>query len=170
MFAFEIGQMTQKSNVKISLSPALDEDLANVITQSLKPAARLLRRNLNDESNLSLKYRKSKGTPIQIPLVLVGTRSPDNYFLNSSYYVLSIYELSSLMKTRKQGGIDFTNAQAPLQVQNAGEAIKFHVDPAMLAQLQNAPGFSPVIINIAPLNDLRLFLGITEESPTATSA
>ncbi len=29
-----------------------------------------------------------------------------------------------------------------------------------LAQLQNAPGFVPVIINIEPLEDLRTFLGL----------
>jgi hypothetical protein len=38
------------------------------------------------------------------------------------------------------------------------EEIKFHLDPAMLRQLQNAPGFVPVIINIQPLNDLKSFL------------
>ena len=47
-----------------------------------------------------------------------------------------------------------------LQLQNAGEGIKFHLDPVLLQQLQNAPGFVPVIINIHPMNDLRKFLGI----------
>ena len=41
--------------------------------------------------------------------------------------------------------------------------IKFHLSPAMLAQLQNAPGFVPVIINIEPLGDIRIFLGIKEQ-------
>jgi hypothetical protein len=40
------------------------------------------------------------------------------------------------------------------------EGIRFHLDPAQLAQLQNAPGFVPVIINIRPLNDLKSFLGV----------
>ncbi len=40
--------------------------------------------------------------------------------------------------------------------------IKFHLDPAMLQQLQNAPGFVPVIINVQPLNDLKSFLGIDD--------
>ncbi len=34
----------------------------------------------------------------------------------------------------------------------------------MLEQLQNAPGFVPVIINIQPMTDLRLFLGAQETS------
>jgi hypothetical protein len=40
--------------------------------------------------------------------------------------------------------------------------IKSHLDPAMLKQLQNAPGFVPVIFNIQPMNDLRKFLGISD--------
>jgi hypothetical protein len=58
------------------------------------------------------------------------------------------------------GGIDFTANKTPLEIQNAGEGIEFHLDPAMLRQLQNAPGFVPVIISIQPLNNLREFLGI----------
>ena len=60
----------------------------------------------------------------------------------------------------RNGGIDLTQDNLNLQTQNAGEEIKFHLDPTMLAQLQNAPGFVPVIINIQPMTDLRLFLGL----------
>ena len=49
-----------------------------------------------------------------------------------------------------------------LQAQNSGSEIKFHMDAATLAQLQNAPGFVPVIISIQPMNDLRKFLGIID--------
>jgi len=38
------------------------------------------------------------------------------------------------------------------------------VNPAMLAQLQNVPGFVPVIINIQPLKDLSVFLGLNQEA------
>ena len=69
----------------------------------------------------------------------------------------------------KKGGIDLTPANVNLQTKNTGEAIQFHMDPAMLQQLQNAPGFTPVIINIAPLDDLRLFLGINESTPSLRS-
>jgi len=62
------------------------------------------------------------------------------------------------------GGIDLTPANMHLQTQNAGEGIKFHMDSAMLKQLQNAPGFVPVIINIKPITDLRQFLGAQESS------
>ena len=60
----------------------------------------------------------------------------------------------------KKGGIDLTPANMHLETQNGGQTIKFHLDPAQLAQLQNAPGFVPVIINIQPLKDLKQFLGI----------
>ncbi len=57
-----------------------------------------------------------------------------------------------------------------LQTQNAGGGIKFHLDPALLAQLQNAPGFVPVIINIQPMTNLKQFLGLNvqESSPAAS--
>jgi ribosomal protein S18 acetylase RimI-like enzyme len=61
------------------------------------------------------------------------------------------------------GGIDLSPAKMNLQTQNAGIAIKFHLDPAMLAQLQNAPGFVPVIIYIQPMKDIRHFLGIVSQ-------
>jgi hypothetical protein len=79
------------------------------------------------------------------------------------------------MKTKREGGIDLTPANMKVQVKTGSpteafgddkgrlgdnEGIKFHLDPAMLAELQKAPGFVPVIINIRPLNDLRQFLGI----------
>jgi len=55
------------------------------------------------------------------------------------------------------GGIDLTSDKA-LSVQNNGQGIKFHLDPAQLQELENAPGFVPVIINIQPLGDLKMFL------------
>ncbi|MEI7998950.1 MAG: hypothetical protein WCH62_05535, partial [Candidatus Omnitrophota bacterium] len=81
--------------------------------------------------------------------------------------------LSRAMTTEKQdlskGGIDLTPANMNLQTHNAGVEIKFHMDSAMLQQLQNAPGLIPVIINIQPLNDLRMFLGLGESSQQTSS-
>ena len=59
-----------------------------------------------------------------------------------------------------KGGIDLTPANMNLQTQNKGGEIKFHLDAAMLQQLQNAPGFVPVIIDFQPMTDLKKFLGI----------
>ena len=59
------------------------------------------------------------------------------------------------------GGIDFNSDKLNLQLQNNGGEIKFHIDPAMLQQLKNASGFVPVIINITPLKDVSVFLGIS---------
>jgi hypothetical protein len=68
------------------------------------------------------------------------------------------------------GGIDLTPASTTLQDQHSGEGIKFHLDPAMLAQLQNAPGFVPVIINMQPLTNLQQFLGIQDSSPAPVTS
>ena len=59
------------------------------------------------------------------------------------------------------GGIDFNPARMDLEVKGQVSGIKFHLDPAQLAQLQHATGFVPVITDIQPLGDLRQFLGIT---------
>ena len=92
-----------------------------------------------------------------------------------------------LAQIAKKGGIDLTPANMNIEIKkeiassplaprndtnrspneaigpfDVSEGIKFHMNAAMLAQLQNAPGFVPVIINIQPLTNLRGFLGIQE--------
>jgi hypothetical protein len=57
------------------------------------------------------------------------------------------------------GGIHLTFDKV-LSVQNNGQVIEFPIDPTLFAQLQNAPGFVPVIINIQPMTDLRGWLGL----------
>jgi hypothetical protein len=79
-------------------------------------------------------------------------------------------------RINETGGIDLTPANMNVEVKKGiassndtnltpNEAIgpfdtgiQFHLDPAMLEQLQNAPGFVPVIINIQPLKDISVFL------------
>jgi hypothetical protein len=68
-----------------------------------------------------------------------------------------------------KGGIDLSSDKA-LQIKNSGEEIKFHLDPKMLEQIQNASGFVPVIINIQPMTDLRGFLGLTDSAPALVTA
>ena len=61
----------------------------------------------------------------------------------------------------EQGGIDFTADKTPLEISakdGPASGWKFNIDPAMLAQFQNAPGFEPVIIHMLPMTDLRVFL------------
>ena len=73
-------------------------------------------------------------------------------------------EAMNIAKNNKTGGIDLTPANMNLQTRNNGGEIKFYLDPAQLAQLQNAPGFVPVIINIQPMTNLRMFLGLADSS------
>ncbi|MBF0489352.1 MAG: metallophosphoesterase [Candidatus Omnitrophica bacterium] len=61
----------------------------------------------------------------------------------------------------EKGGVDLNAVNDNLQVKNSGEEIKFHLNPAQLAQLQNASGFTPVIIDIQPMTNIKLFLGLT---------
>ncbi len=75
----------------------------------------------------------------------------------------------------KTGGIDFKADKINLEVKmdsrqkhsgmttglDEGKGIQFNIDPAMLEQLRNAPGFVPVIINIQPMDNLPAFLGVS---------
>jgi len=81
----------------------------------------------------------------------------------------------------QKGGIDLTPAKMDLQVKKGiasslesaprnDTGITFHLDPAMLAQLQKAPGFVPVIISVQPLRDLQGFLGVQNNSTPQASA
>jgi len=81
-------------------------------------------------------------------------------------------------RTNGPGGIDLTRANMNLQTNvmdsrfrgndsrdsNNNVGIKFHLDPAKLAEFQNAPGFVPVVINIQPLKSLSSFLGVNQAS------
>ncbi len=61
----------------------------------------------------------------------------------------SIGEMVS--KENKTGGIDFTAEKMNVETRGNAQAMRFNVDPSMFQQLQDADGFSPVIINIASL-------------------
>ncbi|MBF0504502.1 MAG: hypothetical protein HQL14_05290 [Candidatus Omnitrophica bacterium] len=72
--------------------------------------------------------------------------------------ILKIQTGAHLQPTQN-GGIDLTSAQMNLQTQSNGGAIKFKMDPDTFRQFLNAPGLVPVIVNIQPLTDLKMFLG-----------
>jgi len=57
-----------------------------------------------------------------------------------------------------KGGIDLTASQMNVETRNTNGAIRFHLNPAQLAQLQNARGFIPQILTMQPLKDLRAWL------------
>lgn len=64
-------------------------------------------------------------------------------------------------RQNQTGGIDLTRVPDDLSGnENAG--IQFHIDPVQLHQLQQVPGFIPVIVNIQPISELRPFLGLTD--------
>jgi len=88
--------------------------------------------------------------------------------------------IDSAMTIQENGGIDLTSANMNLQIKvidsrfrgndngkgGNDNGIIFRLDPAQLQQLQNAPGFVPVIINIQPMTNLRIFLGLTDNQLT----
>jgi len=73
---------------------------------------------------------------------------------------------SSAFDTAAKGGIDFVGENLNLETRTSGGEIKFEMDPQQLLELQNAPGFTPVIINIQPMINLRIFLGLKDDAAT----
>jgi uridine kinase len=62
------------------------------------------------------------------------------------------------------GGIDLTSDKMNLQMRNSASGIQFNFDPVMLRKLQNASGFTPVIIDIRPMTtSVQMFLGVKSE-------
>jgi hypothetical protein len=61
------------------------------------------------------------------------------------------------------GGIDLSG-ESSLSVEDNGQEIKFHLDPGMLKQLQNVHGFTPDILTIQPMTDIKTFLGLADST------
>ena len=85
---------------------------------------------------------------------------PENkYFFND---MARIKDAVAYMNEKmiKKGGIDLTRDKIGLQVQNGGQGVQFKFDSAMIQQLQNASGLTPVIIDIHPMTtSVPMFLG-----------
>ncbi len=73
---------------------------------------------------------------------------------------------SAAIDTKTKGGIDFNADKLNVETQTRGGEIKFEIDPQQLRELQYVPGFTPVIINIQPMTNVRMFLGLKEKSET----
>ncbi len=69
------------------------------------------------------------------------------------------------------GGIDLTGDKMRRQLTTTGNSVEFKFTPEMIDRVQSAPGFVPVIINMQPLTNLPLFLGLKEnEKLSATTS
>jgi len=82
----------------------------------------------------------------------------------SDQAMLIVNRAGRLPGENREGGIDLTSANMNLQTKVDGitTGMTFHLDPGMLQQLQNVRGFEPVIINIQPMTDLQMFLGLNK--------
>ncbi len=85
-------------------------------------------------------------------------------FANSIYArVNSMKEAQPNKAQSNLGGIDLKSDRLNLELQNQGGAIAFKVTPEMLAQLRDAAGFEPVVLDMKPVGDvggLKSFLGV----------
>ena len=67
------------------------------------------------------------------------------------------------------GGINLDPAQMQLLIERDANDVPVQMDPAVIQNIR-IDGLTPVIINIAPLQNLPLFLGVSSEKPLAPLA
>jgi len=143
----------------------------------LKPNGLYVTDFLGDIVTTTAGLRKFNFGGIQRSLEYVNPSlaGPDSVWgrLGDKWAPLSVFRVHDFaMRGQVRGGIDLTPANMNVQVKTGSPikkfgddtGLKFHLDPAMLAELRNAPGFVPVIINIEPMTDLKRFLGVTGEN------
>ncbi len=69
-----------------------------------------------------------------------------------------------------KGGIDLTRDKVDLRIQGSGQGVQFNFEPAVLQQLQNASGLTPVIIDIYPMTTtVPMFLGLRDDAKEMAS-
>ncbi len=61
------------------------------------------------------------------------------------------------------GGIDLGPDKMNLELRQDDGEIQFNLDPGMVEQFRAVPGFVPVIFNIQPMTNLKMFLGLKEQ-------
>ncbi len=165
-----------------TISPQLAEDMSRVLRR-FGWYARQGKIYIPDNSKLEIKEADEVQFLYHLPKekVTKGFKAARNRVLyiladlleknKSVFNQLEREAANAAMSVENRGGIDFTANKTPLEVKvdsrlrGNDNGIQFHLDPAQLAQLQNAPGFVPVIISIQPLaggqagiTDLRHFL------------
>lgn len=83
----------------------------------------------------------------------------ENRFLNAIRNLLPHPEKkSNADSAMPTGGIDLNTAMLNVDIQNSGQEIQWNAGPAMLEDLRDAPGFTPVIVQIQPVTNLKSFL------------
>jgi hypothetical protein len=142
--------------------PGLDmaSNFRDIAFEKIKVGARQVERPIFHYLTGNLRYPGFEKRILEQQKSLGEIRT--HYILFMSQKVRSTIEQIANPAMVHRGGIDFNSNKMNLQVKNDTIGIKFHIDPAQLAQLQNASGFVPVVINIQPLNNLKQFLEVNE--------
>ncbi len=73
---------------------------------------------------------------------------------------------------KRNGGIDLNPTDKMIKVNgdSSVSAMRFNIDSAMLEQYRTSPGFTPVIMNVQPLEDLPGFLGVQADKASVPAA
>jgi hypothetical protein len=85
-------------------------------------------------------------------------------------YHKALTDRTQITDLAQKGGIDLNPELMDLRTRSDGGAIRFNLDPVLMQKLEDAPGLTPVIIDIRPTEDLQMFLGLKEEGSQSTSS
>ena len=158
-FNFQVANKNEAKRLMRSVRDALNDDGKLIVTglSMTHFYSNDFRQNGFNVLNMSIPLNLIIGKPPRQMYILSKAAGGQRNFRSRLKGLTSLVRRASSTST---GGIDLSSDKA-LSIQNNGQGIKFHIDHAMLEQLQNAPGFVPLIINIQPMTDLRAYLGIS---------
>ena len=109
---------------------------------------------------------RGRGIPVRLP-ASSGLEKTSISRSGETGLATDIPPEAAVLPVPDPGGIDLTTDT--FSFKKRGELVNSYFDVAMLQQMQNAAGFSPVIISVQPMNDLRMFLGLTAPPPSGAS-
>ncbi|MBF0387190.1 MAG: hypothetical protein HQL20_04970 [Candidatus Omnitrophica bacterium] len=109
---------------------------------------------------------KTFGNLTRLVFTNVGNNSDEARWKEDYAQAPALDGSAMAIDSAQNGGIDLTPQRMELQTTGSGDGIKFNLDPAQLQQLQNAPGLTPVIIDIQPMTTtVLMFLGFKADAP-----
>ena len=111
--------------------------------------------SLRDELKNELGWQK---------ILRIYPKSIGEAYKQTNFYKLMSWAHEIIDTNAVSGGINLTRNKIALQIQNSEQGVQFKFDPAMIQQLQNASGLTPVIINIHPMTiSVPIFLGLSDK-------
>ena len=152
--------------------PPVDYSPKDKVEEKARKAAKEIRERIKQQTGVEVKISIQtfslgpEGHHIENFLVKLQMKVPrENY--------KKVKDSFEQAMAGQKGGIDLTRDKMGLEVETSGSGgVSFQFDPAMIQQLKDASGLTPVIIDIQPMTtSVPVFLGLSDtkaEKPLAS--